>query len=59
MRTECQIYGHEHNAAESCTACRAEKLETGTWPAGSHHRDAPTPTPRDAAMRAANDREDD
>jgi hypothetical protein len=55
----CEVYGHDTEAAWSCRACRAERVETGRWPLGSRHHDAPTTAAPDARQRAAGTERDE
>lgn len=54
----CTVYGHEFQAARTCTHCRTEHLTTGTWPADTAHQDAPRADPEpytDARLAASGD----
>jgi hypothetical protein len=51
----CEVYGHEHEVATHCRACKLDAAETGRWPDGTrHHQATRTTPPVDPAMRAAN-----
>lgn len=46
----CPVYGHDVYAAPTCPGCRSHHLETGTWPHGTRHHQAPTPEAPDVRL---------
>lgn len=55
----CQVYGHDHEVASHCRACKLDAAETGVWPLGTqHHQARRTTASPDARARAAGETEE-